>query len=169
MNERYRKLYEKNKRWIERKAVRKKIVLCADKAATWYVVLSYLFVCAYALFVEKRCDGADYVRLFVLPAACLIVVSLLRKIVNAKRPYESGISPIAEKKRKGQSFPSRHLASTAAISGIALFYLPVVGAINALACCVLSYTRFACGWHFPRDILCGFSLGAICCIPLFFI
>lgn len=169
MNERYRNLYEKHKRRIERKAVRKTIVLCADKAATRYVVLSYLFVCAYALFIEQRRENADYVRLFALPATCLIIVSLLRKIVNAKRPYESGISPIAEKKRKGQSFPSRHLASAAVIAGIALFYLPVVGAINVFACCVLSYTRFACGWHFPRDILCGFFLGAICCIPLFFI
>ena len=47
------------------------------------------------------------VRAVAIPAAAFVAVSLLRRVLDAPRPYEKdGIDPIIYKDTKGRSFPS---------------------------------------------------------------
>ena len=168
MNNVYLKLYEKNRAFLCARQRLKKTVYLADKIATGAIFVLYAAVCCFAFFRAED-TPSDAVRLIALPAFCLALSSLLRLIFNEKRPYERGVTPLYEKSRKGRSFPSRHLSSAAVIAGICFFYLPVLGCVAAALACVLFYTRFACGWHFPRDLLCGTLLGAACALPAFFL
>ncbi|MGN1062352.1 MAG: phosphatase PAP2 family protein [Candidatus Scatosoma sp.] len=168
MNSFYLKVYEKNRAFLSARKNLKKTVYLADKIATAALCLIYAAVCCYAIFYGEFLRS-DALRVFVFPALCLALTSLIRVIVNEKRPYERGVTPLFEKTRKGRSFPSRHLSCAAVIAGIALRYVPVLGGVAAALTAVLFYARFACGWHFPRDLLCGVLLGAACALPAFFI
>ena len=168
MNRVYLSFYGKNRAFLCARQRLKKAVYFLDKTAMCVIAAVYAAVCVYALFYGENLTR-DLLRVFAVPALCLALTSVLRRAINAKRPYERGVAPLFEKKRKGCSFPSRHLSSAAVIAGISFFYLPVLGVISATLACVLFYTRFACGWHFPRDLLCGAILGAACAIPAFFI
>lgn len=63
----------------------------------------------------------------LVPAFGFAIVSALRKLVNAPRPYEAlDIDPIIHKDTKGQSFPSKHAFSSLMIALCWLhFYSPV--------------------------------------------
>ncbi|MGN1052862.1 MAG: phosphatase PAP2 family protein [Candidatus Scatosoma sp.] len=168
MNGFYLKVYEKNRAFLSARKYLKNAVYFADKAATGALCLIYAAVCFYAVFYGESVLR-EAVRVFVFPALCLALTSLIRVIFNEKRPYERGVTPLFEKSRKGRSFPSRHLSCAAVIAGIALRYIPVLGGVAAALAAVLFYARFACGWHFPRDLLGGVLLGAACALPAFFI
>lgn len=168
MNRFYLKVYEKNRAFLSARNHLKNTVYFADKIATCALCMIYAAVCVYAVFYGGF-FRRDALRVFAFPAVCLAFTSLLRALVNEKRPYERGVTPLFEKSRKGRSFPSRHLSCAAVIAGIALRYVPALGGIAAALAAVLFYTRFACGWHFPRDLLCGALLGAACALPAFFI
>lgn len=165
----YLKSYEKNRAFLAARPKLKKCVYLADKLFTIAVGAVYVILCAYMLFIAKSRTPRDMIRLFALPAICLALTSFLRRVVNAKRPYERGVEPLFTKTRRGQSFPSRHLSSAAVIAGIGYFYLPVCGVLCTIFGAALFYTRFSCGWHFPRDLLCGALLGAACALPAFLI
>ena len=168
MNRFYLKYYEINRAFLCARQRLKKAVYLADKIATYAVAAVYAAVCFYAVFYSENVVR-DLIRVFAFPSLCFAITSLLRLIINEKRPYERGISPLFEKSRKGRSFPSRHLSSAAVITGITFFYLPALGYVALALSCVLFYTRFACGWHFPRDLMGGAVLGAACALPAFFI
>lgn len=169
MNSVYLKLYEKNRAFLTSRPKIKKCVYLADKLCTVVVVGAYAFLCAYALFIARFSSLADCLRLFGLPAICLALTSILRRAINEQRPYECGIEPLFIKTRRGQSFPSRHLSCAAVIAGVSFYYLLPCGIVCAACAAVLFYTRFACGWHFPRDLICGLLLGAACALPAFLI
>lgn len=169
MNSLYVKIYEKQRVFYETRPRAKKAVYFADKAATAAIALLYAFLCAYVCFFATaeqvkstlffRADFRDVYFLFISPFASVAIVSLFRKIVNAKRPYECGITPLFMKKRAGNSFPSRHLLCAAVISYVSFSYLIPVGIAATIFEIVLSYTRFTCGWHFPRDLFFGMLFG----------
>ena len=168
MNRVYLKIYEKNSAFLRRRERLKKAVFFADRIAAYAIAAVYAAISVYAIICGENISR-DLLRVFAVPAFCFTLTSLLRLIFNEKRPYERGVAPLFEKKRKGRSFPSRHLSSAAVIAGISFFYLPVLGVISAMLGGVLFYTRFACGWHFPRDLLGGALLGAACALSAFFI
>lgn len=91
-------------------------------------------------------------RAAAAPLAALAVVTILRKLINRRRPFEA----IAEIKPliphgAGQSFPSRHTASSFVI-GFTLFELyPAAGAAAVLLAAVVAISRVACGLHYPSD------------------
>ena len=102
----------------------------------------------------------------VIPAVGFAVVSLMRKFINAPRPYEAlKIDPLIKKDTQGQSFPSKHAFSSLMISLCWMRFLPAVGAILAIAAICLAATRVISGVHFPKDVASGcaiaLALGAV--------
>ena len=91
-----------------------------------------------------------------------LVVSLVRRLINAPRPYEMpDFSGEAPKEKKGSSFPSRHAFSAFAIGTLCLFVNPVVGVITLVLGAVMCLCRVALRIHFIRDVLCGAIIGVI--------
>lgn len=169
MNALYVKIYEKQRAIYEARPRAKKAVFIADKAATVSIALLYAFLCAYVCFFKPteagkkllffHADFRDAYFLFLSPFVAIALISLFRKIIDGKRPYECGITPLFVKKRTGNSFPSRHLLCAAVISYVSFLYLFPVGVVVTILEIVLSYTRFTCGWHFPRDLFFGMLFG----------
>lgn len=101
------------------------------------------------------------------PALGFAVVSLLRKKVNAPRPYEAlAINPLIKKNTHGQSFPSKHVFSSFCIASCWLSWSVAMGSVLlALACCIAA-VRVIGGVHWPRDVIAGALLGIIFALPV---
>ncbi len=123
------------------------------------VVLSALLL----IFIEYRAfrsSPTDAIFLAVSLALPFVLVSVLRIVINAPRPYEVlDIFDTPPKGKSGRSFPSRHAFSIFAISVSAFAYAPplaVAGIILGLGLCV---ARVALGIHFIRDVAAGALIG----------
>lgn len=124
---------------------------------------------AYALFVLIRLivgrDSAyrsDVIRIVGVPLLCLLAVSVLRNLIDRRRPYErEDIDPILNKKKAGHSFPSRHVASAFVIGVVLLRYAVWAGVLVLLAGILLGYIRFAAGLHYPSDLFAGAAFGVL--------
>ncbi|MGI5988923.1 MAG: phosphatase PAP2 family protein [Lachnospiraceae bacterium] len=111
------------------------------------------------------CSFIDRPRVFFLkelliPAALFVTVSLLRKIVDFKRPYSVyPIKSLVSKQKTGESFPSRHSASAVIIAAAGCFFSVPLGIILFIAALLVSATRLLSGVHFPLDVAAGWAFG----------
>ncbi len=119
-----------------------------------------LFYRIAVLFAEKK-----YIDLALL-CACLagsfLVVTLARRFIDAKRPYE--LFPFykeAPKAKKGRSFPSRHTFSIFAIGTALCYFGAAVGIIILALGVLLAVCRVLLGYHFIRDTVAGAVIGTI--------
>ena len=91
-----------------------------------------------------------------------IIVTLIRRFINAPRPYELyDFYDKAPKKKSGSSFPSRHAFSVFVIGTVLTFAYPPLGAVLLFLGVVLATSRVLCGIHFVRDVVTGALLGVI--------
>lgn len=124
--------------------------------------LTVLFYAAYgALLVLAGFQHPLWlVPLAGVPAAAFVLVSLIRRRLNAPRPYENGgPSPLIPREGDGCSFPSRHAFSAFAIAGCwCALSVPVALALMACAA-ALGWCRVLGGVHFPRDVVAGALAG----------
>lgn len=134
------------------------LVNLLDKALTMLVFFSYPALLIYLyIFFEKK------ILLYIIwPFFCFLAVSIVRKRINAKRPYEVyDFQPIIKKETIGNSFPSRHVFS-AFLIGMAFFSLNKrAGAEIFVLASLLSFIRVVGGVHFIKDVLAGAGAGLI--------
>lgn len=106
----------------------------------------------------------------VVPLTGFIFCTILRNIINRKRPFAvNGEEPLIEKKNPGKSFPSRH-AFSAFVIGFTILFLSIslnmrvgiiVGIIILILGTIISYLRVLAKIHYPSDVVCGACFGAI--------
>jgi membrane-associated phospholipid phosphatase len=98
----------------------------------------------------------------ILPAAGFLAVTLLRKGIGARRPYEVfDFTPLLKKDSRGNSFPSRHVFSNVIIA-MAVFKVCVPLGILLSACSgLLALLRVITGVHFPRDVIGGALIAVV--------
>lgn len=91
-----------------------------------------------------------------------ILVSVMRKIIKAPRPYEMyDFYKAPPKSKVGQSFPSRHVFSAcviAVLSYTASVWMSI--ALLTLGIC-LAVARVLLGIHFIRDVVAGALIGIL--------
>lgn len=98
----------------------------------------------------------------IIPAFCFLAVTVFRKVVNRKRPYEKfPIQPLIKRDKKGQSFPSRHVFSIFLIATLWYFFWKPVGIVLFLAGIFLAIIRVISGVHFISDVCAGAVLGIL--------
>ena len=99
-------------------------------------------------------------RLCVAGAVPFFVVTVLRKLIDAPRPYELySFYENAPKKKQGSSFPSRHVFSSFLIAILSYILSPWLTAAVALVGVALSVSRVLLGIHFVRDVVAGALIG----------
>ena len=128
------------------------------------VISVILTVFAYAAilfhaFYQSRKEGLT----ILLPTAIpFILVTILRRIINAPRPYEIyDFYKIKPKEKSGRSFPSRHVFSAFVIGVTSLIYSLELGLLVLIFGAFLAAARVLLGIHFMRDVIAGAVIGAI--------
>ena len=95
-------------------------------------------------------------------AVGFVLVSLMRKFIPAPRPYEVlNFCRVAPRKKRGESFPSRHAYSAVVIAVLSAVLSPwcLIGTVPlAIGVCL---TRVLLGIHFTRDVIAGAVIGIL--------
>lgn len=98
--------------------------------------------------------------IIAVAASGFILLSVVRRLINAPRPYEQyPIQPLIYRAKYGESFPSRHVFSATLIGMCALRLSVVFGIILLILAICLAIVRVIAGIHFPRDVVVGFFAG----------
>lgn len=127
--------------------------------AAGYLLYPLLLV---MLFLEA---GDLLPRGILVPAVSFLLLSLLRRVLDAPRPYEVfDIDPLIHKETRGRSFPSRHTFCMflIAASWLLLHMSTWVGVLLMVAGAAMGTVRVLCGVHFPRDVIVGALAGVAC-------
>ena len=130
-----------------------------------HILTGFVF-CMYPLYLLKLLTERNtwFIRALLVPAVSFVCLSVIRRIINAPRPYEKfDIPPVLEKDTTGKSFPSRHVYSAfiiaftfmnvSAVNHIFLY----VGIVLALIAMLVAVIRVISGVHFISDVFAAFA------------
>ena len=98
------------------------------------------------------------VRIYLfIPASGFVILSFIRKKINAPRPYEEwDIKPLLDRDSPGQSMPSRHVFSATIISMACLHASLTMGMICLTLSAFLGLVRVLGGVHYPKDVVVAY-------------
>ena len=164
----YQKLYTAVALPFRQKPKAVKALVFVEKTLVGVSMAAYAALVFYALFWLTS-EWKNALCVLGFPAACLVAVSLLRKLFGRKRPYEKGVAPLVEKNSTGNSFPSRHTACAFVIATVVAAYFPLGGGILYGVGTGIAFFRFLFGHHYPTDLLGGITLGILLGMPTFFL
>ena len=159
MSSGYTEFYERISAPWRRKAGGAERLARIDNALRIAVAAAYVALLAWLAATHD----AHLLRAVMVPALTFALVTVLRMMINADRPYEAHpIDPLIEKGTHGRSMPSRHMASATAIAcALAWAAGPVWGVAGLAGCGAIAYVRIVGGVHFPRDIAVGAVLALL--------
>lgn len=151
--------YEQGIAWIKEHGLTKPVIglIRGISALTGF---AYICVCFSDLWKQQYRELALTI---LVPAVSFLLLTLLRKKINAPRPYELfEFKPLLKKDTKGKSFPSRHVFSGFVIAGTIWWQYPAVSVVLFAMGAVLAVLRVLSGVHFPKDVLAGAICGILC-------
>lgn len=158
--------YKKISSWFLTKNYRLKVLKFVYKILPIFVFISYPLLLIYLLIT----GNSKLLQCITVPLGVFVSVTLLRKFIDASRPYERlDIKPLMSKDTKGLSFPSRHTASSSVIAMAFLFVNMPLGIVFLSIAILIGLSRILAGVHFPRDVLAGFLYSVIMSCIFFFV
>ena len=130
------------------------------------VVMPTIYLTLLTTIYFREGFGKQVLMYVFIPASGFVILSFLRKKINAPRPYEEWtIKPLLDRDSPGQSMPSRHVFSATIISMACLHTSLTMGMICLILSAFLGLVRVLGGVHFPKDVvvgyICGFVWGVI--------
>ena len=121
------------------------------------VVMPIVYLTLLVITYLQQGLGKQVLMYVFVPASGFVILSLLRKKLNAPRPYEVWeIVPLLDRDSPGQSMPSRHVFSATIISIACLHASLSVGLILLVLSALLGLVRVLGGVHYPKDVLVGY-------------
>ena len=104
-------------------------------------------------------------QLLLVTAIPFLVVSLMRVLISSPRPYEVFDTPELEKMResrkRGKSFPSRHVFSAFLIGVLWLYFNMLYGIVTLMLGLFIAIERVILGIHYPKDVIVGAAIGTL--------
>ncbi|MCM1524683.1 MAG: phosphatase PAP2 family protein [Ruminococcus sp.] len=138
----------------------KAVFVIISKLLTLSVYFAYAAALAYA--AVKYGLSERLLRTVAVPASAFAAVTLIRKKINAPRPYEKyPIVPLVHKSSKGNSCPSRHSACAFIIALTCCYLDPAFGAVMLIIAASVAASRPVSGVHFPLDAVFGALLSSV--------
>ena len=121
------------------------------------VVMPMIYLTLLATTYLQQEFGKQVLMYVFIPASGFVILSLLRKKINAPRPYEEwDINPLLDRDRPGQSMPSRHVFSATIISMACLHASLTIGMICLTLSAFLGLVRVLGGVHYSKDVVVGY-------------
>ena len=131
-----------------------------NRFMTVVMPIVYLTLLATAYLQEGL--GKQVLMYVFIPVSGFVILSFLRKKINAPRPYEVWeIVPLLDRDSPGQSMPSRHVFSATIISMACLHASLSVGLILLILSAILGLVRVLGGVHYPKDVVVGYICGLV--------
>ena len=126
------------------------------------VVMPIVYLTLLAItYLQEGLEKQVLMYVFV-PASGFVILSFLRKKINAPRPYEEwDIKPLLDRDSPGQSMPSRHVFSATIISVACMHASLTMGMICLTLSAFLGLVRVLGGVHYPKDVLVGYACGLV--------
>lgn len=156
----YQEWYDHIATSIENKPFLLRLLRFFNRFMTVVMPIVYLALLATTYFQEGL--GKQVLNYVFVPATGFVILSLLRKKINAPRPYEEwAIKPLLDRDSPGQSMPSRHVFSATIISTACLHASLSVGVILLVLSAFLGPVRVLGGVHYPKDVVVGYACGLV--------
>ena len=144
----YTQLYNK----LSQKPAAVKAVTAVSKLMTYIVYAAYVILLGYLAFTRD----IRIIRVLSVPAAAFIIITIIRKRINAPRPYEKyPLTSLVNKSTKGNSCPSRHTGCAVIIALACLYISTPFGIFMLITALLIGSSRPLLGVHFPLDVIFG--------------
>lgn len=154
----YPLFYKNITEWFRKSAGRIRALQVSNAIFTYFFYISYPLLLLYLLIFRD----SFLLKAFLVPAVSFVIVTVIRKMINRKRPYEAyDIDPLIHKNTKGKSMPSRHVFSACIIAMVFLHMNIYAGIIMLVLAAFGAVIRVIGGVHYPGDVLAGAFLGII--------
>ena len=151
----YQEWYDHIAGKIENRPIFLRLLRAFNRFMTVVMPIVYLTLLTTIYFREGF--GKQVCVYVFIPASGFVILSLLRKKINAPRPYEKwDIKPLLDRDSPGQSMPSRHVFSATIISMACLHVSLSVGVILLVLSALLGLVRVLGGVHYPKDAVVGY-------------
>ena len=126
------------------------------------VVVPIVYLTLLTTIYFREGFGKQVLMYVFIPASGFVILSFLRKKINAPRPYEVWeIVPLLDRDSPGKSMPSRHVFSATIIS-MACFHASLsVGVILLVLSAFLGLVRVLGGVHYPKDVVVGYMCALV--------
>ncbi len=156
----YQEWYEHIAGNIENKPFLLSLLRTFNRFMTVVMPMIYLTLLA-TTYLQQGLGKQVGIYLFI-PASGFVILSFLRKKINAPRPYEVWeIVPLLDRDSPGQSMPSRHVFSATIISMACLHASLTMGMICLILSAFLGLVRVLGGVHYPKDVVVGYICGLV--------
>ncbi|ORO95321.1 phosphatase PAP2 family protein [Streptococcus mitis] len=156
----YQEWYDHIASKIENKPIFLRLLRTFNRFMTVVMPMIYLTLLA-TTYLQQGLGKQVLIYVFI-PASGFVILSFLRKKINAPRPYEEwDIKPLLDRDSPGQSMPSRHVFSATIISMACLHASLSVGVISLVLSALLGLVRVLGGVHFPKDVVVGYICGLV--------
>lgn len=151
----YQEWYDHIAGKIENRPIFLRLLRAFNRFMTIVMPMIYLTLLAITYLQEGL--GKQVLIYVFVPASGFVILSFLRKKINAPRPYEEwDIKPLLGRDSPGQSMPSRHVFSATIISMACLHASLSVGVILLVLSALLGLVRILGGVHYPKDVVVGY-------------
>ena len=156
----YQEWYDHIAGKIENKPIFLRLLRAFNRFMTVVMPMIYLILLAIT-YIQQGLGKKIWIYLFI-PASGFVILSFLRKKINAPRPYEEWtIKPLLDRDSPGQSMPSRHVFSATIISMACLHASLTMGMICLTLSAFLGLVRVLGGVHYPKDVVVGYICGLV--------
>ena len=151
----YQEWYDHIAGKIENRPIFLRLLRAFNRFMIVVMLIVYLTLLATTYFQEGL--GKQVGIYLFIPASGFVILSFLRKKINAPRPYEEwDIKPLLDRDSPGQSMPSRHVFSATIIS-MACFHASLsLGVILLVLSALLGLVRVLGGVHYPKDVVVAY-------------
>ena len=156
----YQEWYDHIASKIENKPIFLRLLRTFNRFMTVVMPMIYLTLLA-TTYLQQGLGKQVLIYVFI-PASGFVILSFLRKKINAPRPYEEwDINPLLDRDSPGQSMPSRHVFSATIISMACLHVSLSVEVILLVLSALLGLVRVLGGVHYPKDVVVGYICGLV--------
>lgn len=124
-----------------------------------FVAIGFIYVLAVLAIFEEY---PTFLKAAIAAATGYVAVTLVRKLIDAPRPYELlDFYTVPPKNKKGRSFPSRHVFSAFCIATLTYSLATPISIVSLVLGVVIAVSRVLLGIHFVRDVVCGALIGIL--------